>query len=79
MLRECLSLTSATGQSANEAPNFELYGRNADFMPQYNEDLRIRQITVCYGNGKGNLKGFQFRIGGSSFVNLPLVGKRGIP
>ena len=48
-------------------------------MPQYNDDLRIRQVTVCYGNGKGNLKGFQFRIGGSSFVNLPLVGKRGIP
>ena len=58
MLRECLSLTDATGSKSNQAPDFGLYGENADFMPLYDESMRVRQVTVCYGNGRGNLKGF---------------------
>ena len=51
-------MTDATGSKSDQAPNFELYGENADFMPLYDDSMRVQQVTVCYGNGRGNLKGF---------------------
>ena len=58
ILKECLSLTDATGSKSDQAPNFELYGENSDHMPLYDDSMRVQQVTVCYGNGRGNLKGF---------------------
>ena len=57
MRRECLSLTKATGRLANEEPNFDTE-EDFEFYTNLSEDLSVQIIEVCYGNGRGNLKGF---------------------
>ena len=51
-------------------------------MPAYDSALRISQITVCTGNGRGNLKGFSFKLSdpngdSDDDVDIPIMGKTG--
>ena len=51
-------------------------------MPAYDSALRISQITVCSGNGRGNLKGFSFKLSdpngdSDDDVDIPIMGKTG--
>ena len=57
MRRECLSLTKATGRLSNEEPSFDTE-EDFEFYTNLSEDFSVQIIEVCYGNGRGNLKGF---------------------
>ena len=82
MRRDCLSLTGATGKDAEDPVSWRTYGQGLDFMPEYDAALRISQITVCYGNGRQNLKGFSFRLtdptgASAEQIDIPIMGKKG--
>ena len=89
MRRDCLSLTKATGRLSNEEPSFDTE-EDFEFYTNLSEDFSVQIIEVCYGNGRGNLKGFQFWLGdmtsdplepsqqgSGNNVALPFIGKRG--